>query len=135
MKDCHCGGNNSLRPSIGGIRCECGGMLTQAQINHRIADRLCEIEEEQFKMISALQVLGADLCDVCDEWAKDCWCDGDDCICPKCLEYNQGRPFGNEHLEEEEYYRKAKSLARYLSSRGMKINNREVSKAYELISL
>lgn len=109
-------------------------MLNQAQINQRVASRLTEIEEDQFKMIGALQRLGADLCDVCDEWQKDCWTEGDDCICKDCMEFNQGRPLENEDLDEEAYNRKGASIARYLTSRGMKVRNAHVLDAYKTIS-
>lgn len=123
MSTCSCSGNNSLRSAIGAVRCECGGALNQAQVNARIISRLNEIEEEQFRMIAALQVLGADRCDKCGDWSKDTWNCRDRCWCVRCLEHNQGGPITEE--DDEDLAREiAVSLMAYLTRHGIKVNQR-----------
>lgn len=121
MKTCNCGGNNSLRISIGSVRCECGGVLSNTQTLNRLISRLNDIEEDQFRMIGALQRLGADRCDQCGDWDIDTWQDGDDCLCKRCIEFNQDLPLSNEDLDEDTYNRKAKSIVKYLTGRGIKV--------------
>lgn len=115
---CDCSGNNSLRSAIGAVRCECGGPLNQAQVNARIISRLDEIEEEQFRLIGALQRLGADRCDHCGEWATDCWSLFDHCVCLKCLADNPDSPLEDEDLEENECAEMATSIVRFLAGKG-----------------
>lgn len=118
---CHCGGNNSLRSAIGAVRCECGGKLNEPQIFQRIISRLVEIEEDQFSMIGALQRLGADKCDQCGYWDKDCWCLLDHCSCLSCLSANPEWPLDDEGLNDQEYQEMTKSIVCYLGGRGVKL--------------
>lgn len=118
MSTCHCGGNNSLRSALGGMRCECGGLLNQAQINVRVASRLVEIEEDQFKMIGALQRLGADRCDHCGNWDVKTWGLFDHCSCLKCLADDPEWPLNDESLTEEQCAEMANSIVHFLQGKG-----------------
>lgn len=118
MKPCTCGGNNSLRSAIGAVRCECGGALNQAQIFARIISRLNEIEEDQFRMIGALQRLGADRCDRCGEWKTQTWALFDHCSCLECLADNPDWPLEDEGLNEQESAEMANSIVRFLAGKG-----------------
>jgi hypothetical protein len=125
MNTCYCSGNNSARIAIGGPRCECGGRLTQEQFNVRVISRLDECDEEITRLIGALQVLGADRCDQCGLWAKDCWTCGDKCQCRRCLEQYPEGPLQDEELTDD-YDATARSIVRYLSARGAKIRSKEL---------
>jgi hypothetical protein len=134
MKECHCGGNHSLRSVIGGTACECGARLNEAQVTQRIISRLNEIEEDQFKMIGALQRLGADKCDQCGDWDKDCWQLLDHCMCRKCLEGNPEGPLADEGLNESEYDQIANSVVRFLTSHGLSLHSKLLKPYYLAIS-
>lgn len=134
--NCHCSGNNSLRSAIGAVRCECGARLNQAQVASRIISRLNEIEEDQFRMIGALQRLGADRCDRCGEWNVGCWTLFDHCSCLKCLADNPDWPLEDEGLEEREFDEMANSIVRFLAGKGRTPPrySGELLKAYQRIT-
>lgn len=119
MNTCHCDShNNSLRSAIGSMRCDCGGALNQAQVNMRMARRLDELDAANFRLIGALQRLGADRCDHCGSWDRDCWALFDHCSCLKCLSDNPDWPMSDEGLNEQEITEMATSIVRYLSGKG-----------------
>lgn len=118
---CLCAGNSGLRSLSDRIVCPtCNKRLETFDILRRLISRVEELEEEQFKMIGALQVLGVDKCDQCAEWQKDCFSMLDRCRCARCLEgnpegvlYEDGDSETNSQLET--------GVVRYLSGRGLRV--------------
>lgn len=100
MKTCKCGGNNSLRSSIGGTRCECGGELTLAQVLHRIVSRLDECDEQDSNLIQGLVAAGMDTCDLCGDWFREMEIvrAGDRASCDHCFHWEH---FCREEDDEE----------------------------------
>lgn len=80
--------DNSLRNAIGGLRSATGERLNQQQINSRLLRRIEELEQAQFRLMGALQCLGADACDRCGLWFEQSKvvCAGDRCRCFNCFD-------------------------------------------------
>ena len=127
---CICAGNNGLRSLSDRFVCPtCNKRLESFDVIRRLISRVEEMEEDQFKMIGALQVLGADKCDQCGEWQKDCFAMFDRCRCAHCLEGNpEGILSQDDDLETAE--RLNIGVTRYLAGRNLRIpkNLKEIYK-------
>lgn len=84
--------NDSLRAAmqmhagIGGMRIG-RDLLTQQQVNTYLLARLEDLEHNEGKMMAALQRLGLDRCDECDEWLANTISIGDRCQCLDCFNW------------------------------------------------
>lgn len=117
--------------AIGAVRCECGGRLNEMQVFHRIISRLNDLDEENFRLIGALQVLGADRCDHCGQWVKVHWHWGDRCWCLDCLQFDPAGPI-TEDDEVKECKEIAYSVVKFLLGLGKTVNTHDclIKKAY-----
>lgn len=74
-----------MRVGLGGMR-HGKELLTQKQINTYMLARIIDLEDNEFKMCGALQLLGLDQCDTCEEWSKHTINAGDRCQCRDCFD-------------------------------------------------
>lgn len=124
MNPCLCSGNNSLRESIGAIRCECGGPLNDAQIRHRIISRLNDLDAQVGDLMEAVKQLGVNWCQHCGSISRDAWvhqiqgASSPRCWCLACLKADPSGPI-TEDDDEETVESVAGSIVRFLTGRGI----------------
>lgn len=118
MKTCSGCLSNSMRPALGGLRCECGGTINDRQFESRVARRLNELDEKIGELTSALRTVGASKCSCCGKWRVGNLMLADYAWCADCLKADPWITIDEED-NEDSADETAIRVVRYLTGKGV----------------